>query len=74
MIHALYAFQASPHLFSYSCAILRFRCALLSSLALFLAVFVPTAEVTSGDKYDSSHALKQESYLSLRGVHSALKL
>lgn len=35
---------------------------------------MPTADVTSGDKYDSSHALKHESYLSLRGVHSELKL
>jgi hypothetical protein len=31
-------------------------------------------ERRSGDKYDSSHALKHESYLILRGVHSALRL
>ena len=67
LIQALYAFQTSPHLSSYSFALAFVRCASQSCSEILWGR-------GSGVKYDSSHALKQESYSAFKGVHSLLRL
>ena len=67
LMHALYAFHTSPHLSSYSFALTLVRCATQSCSGIL-------SGRGPGVKYDSSHALKQESYSTFRGVHSLLRL
>ena len=67
LMQALYAFQTSPHLSSYSFVLALVRCATQSCSEIL-------AGRSSGVKYDSSHALKQESYSAFKGVHSLLRL
>lgn len=67
LTHALYAFHTSPHLSSYSFALALLRCATQSCSGIL-------SGRGPGVKYDSSHALKHESYSTFKGVHSLLRL